>query len=161
MPRRGWGHGAATFGGAREAEYVRIFLKDRASPLYSEAGQHVNNSRSAMARLFHIGALWPKSILNCSGANQFTLNPYRGCAIGCAYCYVPHMSHMKAEPRKGGTYVDVKLGAALSLERRLSRLKGPADFFMSTATTLISQPSNNTRSRAPYWKFFPDTFSTH
>lgn len=84
--------------------------------------------------MIRIGALWPKSILNRSGANQFTLNPYRGCAVGCAYCYVPYMPHMKAEPRKWGTYVDVKLGAARALERELSRLERPAELFMSTAT---------------------------
>lgn len=64
----------------------------------------------------------------------FTLNPYVGCPVGCAYCYVPHMAHKQAEGRKWGTYVDVKEGAPELLERQLARLRKPTTVFMSTAT---------------------------
>lgn len=64
----------------------------------------------------------------------FTLNPYVGCPVGCAYCYVPHMAHKQSEQRPWGSYVDVKEGAAELLEQRLSRMRQPARVFMSTAT---------------------------
>jgi DNA repair photolyase len=64
----------------------------------------------------------------------FTLNPYVGCTVGCAYCYVPHMAHKQIEGRKWGTYVDVKEGAPELLERQLARLREPTTVFMSTAT---------------------------
>ena len=63
-----------------------------------------------------------------------TLNPYVGCPVGCAYCYVPRMAHKQLEGRKWGTYVDVKEGAPELLERQLARKRQPARVFMSTAT---------------------------
>lgn len=82
-------------------------------------------------RISHIR---PKSVLNRSGMGGFTLNPYVGCPVGCAYCYVPHMAHNQLEQRPWGSYVDVKEGAAELLEKRLSRMRQPATVFMSTAT---------------------------
>lgn len=62
------------------------------------------------------------------------MNPYKGCPVGCAYCYVDHMPHMRTEERKWGTYVDVKEDAPELLERQLKRLRTPTNVFMSTAT---------------------------
>ena len=76
----------------------------------------------------------PRSVLNASGMGGFTLNPYVGCPVGCAYCYVPHMAHKQLEDRKWGTYVDVKEGAPELLEQQLARKRQPARIFMSTAT---------------------------
>jgi DNA repair photolyase len=81
-----------------------------------------------------LNVIQPKSVLNRSGMGGFTLNPYVGCPVGCAYCYVPHMAHKQIEGRKWGTYVDVKEGAPELLERQLSRLRKPTTVFMSTAT---------------------------
>lgn len=76
----------------------------------------------------------PKSVLNASSMGGFTLNPYVGCTVGCAYCYVPHMRHNRMEGRKWGSYVDSKEGAVEVLDRQLARLKKPITVFMSTAT---------------------------
>lgn len=76
----------------------------------------------------------PRSVLNASGMGGFTLNPYIGCLVGCAYCFVPHMAHKQLEDRKWGTYVDVKEGAPELLEQQLARKRQPARIFMSTAT---------------------------
>jgi DNA repair photolyase len=84
--------------------------------------------------LVKLNVIEPKSVLNAWGMGGFTLNPYVGCTIGCPYCYVPHMRHNQLEPRKWGTYVDIKEGAAELLDRQLARLKKPASIFMSTAT---------------------------
>jgi DNA repair photolyase len=80
-----------------------------------------------------LNVIQPKSVLNRS-MGGFTLNPYVGCPVGCAYCYVPHMSHKQIEGRKWGTYVDIKEGAPELLERQLARLRKPTTVFMSTAT---------------------------
>ena len=81
-----------------------------------------------------LNVIQPKSVLNRSGMGGFTLNPYAGCTVGCSYCYVPQMTHMQAELRKWGTYVDIKQDAPRLLERQLARLKRPTTVFMSTAT---------------------------
>jgi DNA repair photolyase len=64
----------------------------------------------------------------------FTLNPYAGCTVGCAYCYVPQMPHKQAEARTWGTYVDIKQDVPRLLERQLARMRKPTTIFMSTAT---------------------------
>lgn len=81
-----------------------------------------------------LNVIQPKSVLNRSGMGGFTLNPYVGCPVGCSYCYVPHMAHNRAEQRKWGTYVDVKVGAVELLEQKLARMRKPTTVFMSSAT---------------------------
>lgn len=85
-------------------------------------------------RLIEMNVIEPKSVLNASGMGGFTLNPYAGCPVGCAYCFVPHMRHKQLEERKWGTYVDIKEGAVELLDRQLRRLRKPTTVFMSTAT---------------------------
>jgi DNA repair photolyase len=92
------------------------------------------NDQQKPGRLLKLNVIEPKSVLNASGMGGFTLNPYVGCPVGCAYCYVPHMRHNQLEDRKWGTYVDIKEGAVELLDRRLRRLRKPTTVFMSTAT---------------------------
>src|ERR1051325_2544835 len=84
--------------------------------------------------LVKLNVIEPKSVLNAWGSGGFTLNPYKGCSVGCSYCYVPHMRHNQAETRRWGSYVDIKEGAVELLDRQLGRLRQPASIFMSTAT---------------------------
>src|ERR1700759_673886 len=37
-------------------------------------------------RAVKLNVIQPKSVLNRSGMGGFTLNPYAGCVVGCAYC---------------------------------------------------------------------------
>jgi DNA repair photolyase len=83
--------------------------------------------------LLKLNVIEPKSVLNAS-MGGYTLNPYAGCPVGCAYCYVPFMRHKQLEDRKWGTYVDIKEGAVELLDRQLARLRRPTTVFMSTAT---------------------------
>jgi DNA repair photolyase len=85
-------------------------------------------------RAVKLNVIQPRSVLNRSGMGGFTLNPYQGCPIGCAYCYVPHMKHKQVEERTWGTYVDVKEGVPELLEKQLGRLRQPTRVFMSSAT---------------------------
>jgi DNA repair photolyase len=85
-------------------------------------------------RAVKLQVIQPQSVLNRSGMGGFTLNPYGGCPIGCAYCYVPHMKHKQLEERTWGTYVDIKEGVPELLDKQLGRLRQPVRVFMSTAT---------------------------
>lgn len=70
-----------------------------------------------------------------------TLQPYMGCAFGCAYCYVQGLSvhHFHQPPMAWGDYVHPRVGVA---ERLRAELKGHAKrgtlerlaVFMSSAT---------------------------
>ena len=49
---------------------------------------------------------------------DYALNPYRGCSIGCVYCYSPSVLR---EARPWGRYVDVKRNIPAVLARELKR----------------------------------------
>lgn len=51
---------------------------------------------------------------------DYALNPYRGCAIGCVYCYSPSVLR---ETRPWGRFVDVKRNAPRVLAKELKRAK--------------------------------------
>lgn len=65
-----------------------------------------------------------------------TLNPYVGCAFGCAYCYVRRMPVALFRGRPWGAWLEIKEGAAALLvqELRAAKRKGPVTIFMSSAT---------------------------
>lgn len=70
-----------------------------------------------------------------------TLQPYIGCAFGCAYCYVQGMSvHRFHQPATAwGEYVHPRTGIGERLRRELARLHGAGELeklavFMSSAT---------------------------
>jgi DNA repair photolyase len=49
---------------------------------------------------------------------DYALNPYRGCSIGCVYCYAPSVLR---EERAWGRFVDVKRNIPAVLARELKR----------------------------------------
>ncbi len=49
---------------------------------------------------------------------DYALNPYRGCSIGCVYCYAPSVLR---EDRAWGRFVDVKRNIPAVLARELKR----------------------------------------
>jgi DNA repair photolyase len=53
-----------------------------------------------------------------SGGYDFTINPYKGCSHGCAYCYAPFFLR---EKREWGSFVDVKSNAVEVLEKEMSK----------------------------------------
>lgn len=65
-----------------------------------------------------------------------TLNPYAGCAFGCAYCYVRQMPVSIYREQEWGTWVDIKTNAADLLRKDLTKAKkkGPVKLFMSSST---------------------------
>lgn len=51
---------------------------------------------------------------------DYALNPYRGCSIGCVYCYAPAVLR---ENRAWGHFVDVKRNVPAVLAKELKRVK--------------------------------------
>jgi len=75
-----------------------------------------------------------KSILNPSKLGcDYAINPYNGCAFGCAYCYAIFMSQMGHQNENWGEWVDVKINAPELLTREL-QYKKPGSIFFSSVT---------------------------
>jgi len=75
-----------------------------------------------------------KSILNPSKLGcDYAINPYNGCAFGCAYCYAIFMSRMGHQNENWGEWIDVKINAPELLSREL-QYKKPGSIFFSSVT---------------------------
>lgn len=68
-----------------------------------------------------------------SGYYSYTLNPYRGCAFGCRYCYAKEFTHDDRLERSWGSWVEPKLNAPRLLYEAALKL-ADARVFMSSAT---------------------------
>lgn len=80
-----------------------------------------------------------KSALVKSGLADYALNPYTGCAHGCAYCYASFMARFAPHEQPWGRWVDVKVNVADVLRRELQRLRSkvqndPPAVFISSVT---------------------------
>ncbi|MEM5778641.1 MAG: radical SAM protein [Candidatus Aenigmatarchaeota archaeon] len=73
-----------------------------------------------------------KSILSKSKLydSNYSINPYRGCAHSCAYCYAPYILK---ENRKWGEFVDVKINAPEVIEREVKK-RSPGNILISSVT---------------------------
>lgn len=76
-----------------------------------------------------VGARTASIILTkATGAIQrfcdYSLNPYVGCAFGCAYCYAAFFVPDEQRAREWGTWVDVKVNALALLRRRAMEVAG-------------------------------------
>lgn len=79
-----------------------------------------------------------KSILNKTPLRfvDYTLNPYIGCAFGCAFCYVPALRQKRGQDgvAEWGQYVQVKVNAADRLEIEIRKASPTARMLMGSAT---------------------------
>lgn len=76
-----------------------------------------------------VGARTASSILTkATGAIErfcdYSLNPYVGCAFGCAYCYAAFFVPDERRAREWGEWVDVKVNALALLRRRAAEIAG-------------------------------------
>ena len=63
---------------------------------------------------------------------DFTINPYRGCLFGCAYCYASEFVYEDASKRAAwGQWVEVKKNAVDALQRESRKVNGQRVFFSS------------------------------
>lgn len=67
------------------------------------------------------------------GRYSYTLNPYRGCAFGCSYCYAKEFTHDESLEGSWGEWVQAKRNAPALLYGEAGRLAG-SRVFMSSAT---------------------------
>jgi len=62
-----------------------------------------------------------KSILSASKIYPWVINPYVGCEHACTYCYARYMKKFTGHGEPWGSFVDVKVNAALLLEKEIIR----------------------------------------
>ncbi|PKK81372.1 MAG: hypothetical protein CVT47_02760, partial [Thermoplasmata archaeon HGW-Thermoplasmata-2] len=111
---------------AKTAAHARIFYKPRRNPpaqanivKASEANKtECDLSLPASRQLSHsvLNEVVCRTALSDSGLEglDYSLNPYKGCAHGCIYCYAPDITHVE---RAWGTFVDAKMNVAEVLEQ--------------------------------------------
>jgi DNA repair photolyase len=63
----------------------------------------------------------------------YTLNPYSGCGMGCAYCYVMKYPFAYEHPRPWGEWVQPKMNAPFLLGKARAKIWGKT-VFMGSAT---------------------------
>jgi DNA repair photolyase len=66
-------------------------------------------------------------------AESYTLNPYSGCGMGCAYCYVMKFPFAYEYPRPWGEWVQPKMNAPFLLGKARAKVWGRR-VFMGSAT---------------------------
>lgn len=54
---------------------------------------------------------------------EYVLNPYRGCAFGCKYCYAQENKNMTKRKKDWGKFLDIKINLIQVLEKELKNLK--------------------------------------
>jgi len=53
----------------------------------------------------------------------YAINPYRGCPLGCVYCYAQENKAIKKRSLKWGDFIDVKINAVEILKREIENKK--------------------------------------
>ncbi|HZQ38542.1 MAG TPA: radical SAM protein [Dehalococcoidia bacterium] len=86
-----------------------------------------------------VDAVEARSILTKTGgflaSFDFSLNPYRGCAFGCGYCYAASWVYDARERERWGRWVQAKRNAAALLAKAARQGKlADARIFMSSVT---------------------------
>jgi len=66
--------------------------------------------------------IFARSILSKSKVFDYVVNPYIGCQHSCTYCYARFMKRFTGHKELWGEFVDVKINAALLLERQIERM---------------------------------------
>lgn len=87
--------------------------------------------KSTPAEARSILTLQKSGVLN--GHYSYTLNPYRGCAFGCSYCYAKGFTHDAERESAWGEWVEPKSNAPELLYKSAHKL-ADASVFMSSAT---------------------------
>ena len=91
---------------------------------------------------------------------RWTVNPYRGCAMGCRYCYAAYTHEFMGI--KGGdefhSTVYAKAGGETETARRLSVVRGRGELVaLGTATDPYQPARPSSRSPAASWSSRPSS----
>lgn len=84
-----------------------------------------------VAEISAASILTPQKVGSLSGAYDFSLNPYAGCAFACSYCYVPKFPNGRHESFEWGGWVEVKINAPDLIRRARAEIFGARIFFSS------------------------------
>ena len=68
---------------------------------------------------------------------EYVINPYRGCAYSCLYCYAQFNKAALKDPREWGEYVDVRINAADLLVKEIKE-KRPSRVLIGSTTECFS-----------------------
>lgn len=71
---------------------------------------------------------------------DYVINPYRGCAFGCDYCYTMNNKNMLSRKQEWGKFVDVKVNAVEVLKRELDTVTEKPNRVLLGSITEICQP---------------------
>lgn len=76
-----------------------------------------------------------KRILNPTSIDlgEYVINPYKGCAYSCMYCYVKYNKVTSRDSRCWGDYVDVRINAPSALSKELF-IKKPKRVLLGSTT---------------------------
>jgi hypothetical protein len=111
-----------------------------------------------------------KSVLNgpeTTGMGFWSINPYIGCAFGCAYCYARYTHRWVMERAADDHKMVEELGDAynklppwLAFERNIFVKKNAPEVLSRLSSSappliLISPPNEDSESPAGYWKSSP------
>ncbi|MBI5622541.1 MAG: radical SAM protein [Elusimicrobia bacterium] len=124
-------------GGRRAADAVVAAVRSRERAL-----PDVERSRTGRACIVREVAV--ARLLMPEGSGHYYINPYVGCTIGCAFCYVAPLADLSRgleglPALPWGRYVDVKVNAAEVLEREV-RVHPPGIVRLSPILTDPYQP---------------------
>ena len=71
---------------------------------------------------------------------DYVINPYRGCEMGCAYCYSRNNKNMKSRRKDWGNFVDVKINSIEILKKELNDVENTNIKVLLGSITEIFQP---------------------
>lgn len=85
--------------------------------------------RPALSGRMRIREITVDSMVMREGKNQYYINPYVGCTVGCSFCVIEDMADLSRRieglPKvPWGRYLDVKMNAAEIVEKEIKKLPG-------------------------------------
>ncbi|KJJ84121.1 radical SAM domain protein [Candidatus Omnitrophus magneticus] len=69
---------------------------------------------------------------------EYVINPYKGCAFACLYCYARFSKAISRDERKWGEYLDARVNAPRLLEKEL-KIKKPTRVLLGSTTDCFQE----------------------
>lgn len=90
-----------------------------------------------------------QKVLSVTGIElaSHVINPYRGCAVGCTYCYARKNKCFEKRAGAWGTFVDIKINAPEILKKELQTIR-PTRVLIGSTTEVYQAAEQDTRLTA-------------